>query len=352
MGFDATTATQGVTEATGAMLLLHASNQALIEASIAPSDSPWYAVLNGELGQVEELVVAWRRNGYLYFQQEILAEIISCGQAFLDAQAGIDADFDRLQGGLDPALQGKIAAALTALEAPVAGLTEASAGYGAKLNAYDAALGKPLKAMLDSAAKIQAEAQDIAAEIAAINAKVADLKKQVIADRKAIAKAKAAEKRGVAETIFGIVLAPFTGGVSLILAGIGVGTIADAEKQVKSLESTIATAQSNIAADQTKLTQDQRQIATLGGLTMSVEIAISDVETTTKALDALQVSWDVLAGALKGAASDVEKAATLQDALSAGVMFDAACIAWKEVIAFCESLAGNAAPVPQRVQIG
>ena len=98
-----------LTESVGAMVLLHASNQALIEVAISPSSSPWYQVLSQELGEVENLVVAWRRNGFLYFEQDILQQVIACGDGFLEAKAGVDLLFQQLQSDFSDQLKQQIA---------------------------------------------------------------------------------------------------------------------------------------------------------------------------------------------------------------------------------------------------
>jgi predicted nucleic acid-binding Zn-ribbon protein len=352
MSFDAKLTEQQITQSMGAMLLLHASNQALIEVSITPSASPWYKVLNGELATVENLVVDWRQNGFLYFQQEILEQIVACGQAFAGQQATIDGLFKKLEGDFSAGIKQQIVDALTTLEAPINGMVAQIAAYSGKLAQYEKDLSAPLHQMEVTSAQIQAQAANIQAEINTINAKIANLKKQVIIDRRAIAKAKAARSRGIAETIFGILLAPFTGGVSLILAGIGVGTIAEAEEKVKSLESTISGYQSSIASDQTKLNSDEKQISTLHGLTMSVEIAISDVKDIDAALDSLRTTWGVLLGSLQNAVKDVQRSDNAQAAIVAQVWYDAACNTWKDVISFAQELTANNAPTPTHVTIG
>ena len=352
MSFDADQTIQQVTESIGAMLLLHSSCQALIEVAIAPSNSPWYPVLDQELGTAEDLVVGWRQNGYLYFQQAILIEIGTCGQAFLGARSNIDSLFKELSANFTPALQNQIVSAISALEAPVNGMINELTAYGQKLAVFEQALEIPNAQMNTSIAEIQAQEAEIQEQITAINAQIAALQQQVATDRVAISKARAARDRGIVETIFGILLAPFTGGVSLILAGIGVGTIAEAEEQVSALETSISGFQSTIVGDQTTLTTDQQQVATLQGLTMSMALALGDVKSIDSALDALRTSWGVLLSETLSAASDVQNAKTATDAIVGQVWFDAACNSWQSIVNFVQQMAGNQAPVPTQVTIG
>lgn len=352
MPFSADQTNQQITESMGAMLLLHASNQALIEATITPSSSPWYPVLDQELGTAENLVVGWRRNGFLYFQQDILQQIIGCGQAFAAAQPAIDALFGQLEKNFSAALKQQIVDQLNALDTPIAAMTAQLGIYLDKLRAFQAAMEGPDAQMNQSVAAIQAQEAQIAAQINAINTQMALLKQQVITDRQAIAKAKAARDRGIVETIFGVLLAPVTGGASLILAGIGVGTIAEAEEQVGSLEKTIAGYQSTIIGDQQTLSSDQRQVATLQGLTMSMSLVLSDIGDIESALGALRTTWGVLEGGIQNAAQDVARATSASEATIGQVWFDSACGSWQEITAFAEQLAANNAPAPTTITIG
>ena len=327
MSFNADQTNQQVSNSMGAFVLLHASNQALIEADAAQNTSSWYPIIMQKLGNAEDLFVDWRQSGFLYFQQEVLEAVITAGQAFVDAQPAIDAQFDQLSKTFDPALKAKIVAALKALETPLTNMEK-------------------------TAAEVQAQAAKIQSEINSINAKIANLQAQIKTDRDAIAKAKAKRKSGIIETIFGVVFAPFTGGASLILAGIGVASIVEGEDKIHEMQKTISQYQGEIASDTSTLNQDERQIATLHGLTLSLNIAVTDMQATQAVLDSLRTTFTVLVGSIDDAADKVDQATTAKDALLEKVFFDASVTAWKEVVSFCQTLAANNAPTPTRVQIG
>jgi predicted nucleic acid-binding Zn-ribbon protein len=352
MPFDAAATEQQITNSMGAMLLLHASNQALIEVAITPSASPWYNTLDQELGAVENLIIQWRQNGFLYFQQEILQQVVSCGQAFVNQQVSIDALFQRLENAFNAPLKQQIVTAMMALESPINAMVSQLTTYVGKLQAYEKAMETPHHNMLVTVAQIQAEASNIQAQITSINAQIASLKQQVITDRQAIAKAERSRTSGIIETIFGVLLAPLTGGASLILAGIGVATLAEAQEKVNQLQSEISGYQGTIASDQQSLSSDEKQIATLQGLTMSVELALSDILDLDNALDSLQTTWGVLLGELQNAVQDVQNASTSQAAIVSQVWFDAACGTWQNVINFAQLLANNNAPNSNHVTIG
>ncbi|WP_110970057.1 alpha-pore-forming cytotoxin subunit MakE [Pseudomonas huaxiensis] len=352
MAFDATQTNQQISNSIGTMLLLNSSCQALIEASIAPSSSPWYPVLDQELGQAENLVVGWRQNGYLYFQQQILAQINACAQAFLTAQPKLDSLFEQLQNQFDSTLQASIIASLNALEEPVQAMIDATNAYTGKLATFNTQLAVPYASMNTSVAQIQAQEADIQEQITTINAQIAQLQQQVQTDRQAIASAQAQKTSGLIETIFGVLLTPLTGGLSLVLAGIGVATIAQAQAQVSSLETTISQYQGTIASDQQNLSSDQQQVATLSGLSMSLSLVLSDVADMSTALGALNTSWGVLSGELGSAATDVAQAENAQQAIVAQVWFDAACTTWQAIADFVETMQANNAPQPVLVPIG
>lgn len=352
MSFNADQTNQQVSNSMGAFVLLHASNQALIEADVAQNTSSWYPIIMQELGNAEDLVVDWRQSGFLYFQQEVLEAVITAGQAFVDAQPAIDAQFDQLSKTFDPALKAKIVASLKALETPLTTMDSSIGQFLNRLKQLESDMQTPLTNMEKTAADVQAQAAKIQSEINSINAKIANLQQQIKTDREAIAKAKAKRKSGIIETIFGVVFAPFTGGVSLILAGIGVASIVEGEDKIHEMQNTISKYQGEIASDTSTLNQDERQIATLHGLTLSLNIAVTDMQATQSALDSLRTTFTVLVGSIDDAAKKVDQATTAKDALLEKVFFDASVTAWKEVVSFCQTLAANNAPTPTRVQIG
>ena len=241
---------------------------------------------------------------------------------------------------------------MLALQEPVATLQDSIKKYQSKLATFQSALSKPHHQMVVTANKIQSESKSIQAEITTINNEIASMKLQLIKDRKAIAKAKAAEHRGILETIFGVLLAPFTGGVSLILAGIGVGSIVGAEEKIHQLQTNISSSQKKIVIDQSHLSDDEKQIATLHGLTMSVDLALSDISDTLAALDSLSTSWSVLNGEIATEAANVTNSVDSKSALMSKVWFDASCAGWANIIQFAQDYSAANAPNPKRVTIG
>lgn len=334
-----------------AMAMLNASCQAVIQAEIAPFDSPWYATLDRELGGAEELVVSWRRSGTLYFQTDILTAIGACGGAFTARHDEIARQFAELEQSFSVALRDAVVANLAALQAPVQNLSDQTRAYCGKLQSFEDAMLDSHQTMQTTIGQVQAQEQQIAAEIAAINAHIAALKQQIEVDRQAIAAARSAETRGIVETIFGVVLAPFTGGASLILAGIGAASIADAEGKVAGMQSQISTYQQDIVADQGTLTDDQKTVACLNGLTLSTGYVLDDINAITQALDALRTTWTVFGGELATIVTRLGQAMDTREAIVANAWFESACSEWALIDAHVTAIS-NPSVTTHRRQIG
>lgn len=315
-----------------AIALLNASCQAVVEAEIQQVSSGWYETLDQQLGAAEELVLQWRRSGFLYFQGDILGAIAAAGRGFLGARASIDAQFAALEANFSPAGQTELTSELKALAPPVQAIADEIGAYLARLRTFEGSMSGVQQQMTATVAQVQAQEAEIQSEIASIKQQIASLTAQVQTDRDAIAKARSARTSGIVETIFGILLAPVTGGASLILAGIGVASIAEAEGKIDSMESEISSYQQSIAADQTNLTSDQKVVATLDALTMSTGIVLSDITEIGTALDALRTQWTAFGGELDGVVDKVARATAAADLVVSQAWYDSACTEW-EVIA-------------------
>jgi cell division protein FtsB len=351
MTFDAATANAQLDTSLSAVALLNASCQAVVEAEIQPVQSDWYGTLDQQLGTAETLVLGWRRGGALYFGSGILASVTAYGSTFTAARPQVDAAFAALENDFSVDGLAALVAMLKALEPPLASMESAVQTYLAQLATFEDAMLAVQEQMSATVAQVQAQEAEIQAQITAINATIAALDAQVQTDRAAIAKARSAETTGIVETIFGVLLAPITGGASLILAGIGVASIAGAQELVDQLESAISGYQTTIANDQANLTQDQQTVATLNGLTSSTQLVLDDIGSIGTALDALRTTWTLFGGELTQTVSDLGNAQTAAVLVVAQAWFDAACDSWAAVVAHANALAGL--PVSTaRVQIG
>ncbi|WP_338689169.1 MULTISPECIES: alpha-pore-forming cytotoxin subunit MakE [unclassified Bradyrhizobium] len=335
----------------GAIVLLNSSCQAVIEAEIAEVASPWYDQLDQELGAAENLVVGWRRSGVLYFQTDILDTIAAAGQAFVAAAPQIDALFAALEQRFSAGGKAELITAMQALEPPIQAMIGQIADYLGKLQTFEQAMLQADQAMRNTVGQVQAQEQQIQGEIDAINNQIKLLNVQIQTDREAIARAKAARTRGIIETIFGVVFAPLTGGASLILAGIGVASIAEAEGQINAMQSEISGYQQKIASDQSALTDDQRIVATLGALTMSTGLVLSDMAMIENALDSLRTGWTALDGELGGVIAKLQAATSAADLIVSQAWYTAACTEWNLIDSHVADLTGRQIDT-SRVRIG
>lgn len=351
MTFDGTATNAQIDDSLSAVALLHSSCQAVIEAEVQPVSSPWFDTFDQELGQAENLVLAWRRGGMLYFQSDVLSTITAGGQAFLDSQDKIDALFAALQQRIDPAVRQELAAALADLDRPIQGLTSYLDTYLGRLRDLEEQVGRVESTMRTTIQQVQAQEQQIQDEISTINAAIVGLNHQIAVDRAAVAKARSERTAGIVETIFGVLFAPITGGASLILAGIGVASIAEAEGQIDALQSTISTYQSQIAGDQSNLSHDQAIVATLNSLTLSTGLVLSDVDGIQGALDPLRTCWTELGDELSATTAKLQAATTASDLTVCHAWYTAACLEWQLVDAHVRDIS-NPPVRTLRVPIG
>lgn len=311
--------------------LLGSSCQAVIEAEIERVQSDWWEQLDQELGAAEKLVVNWRQSGVLYFDSEVVDAVGRASSAFLDARAPIEALFEALAKHFDPGEKEQLVARFRALQQPVAAIAAKIGDYLSRLEAFEKAMGGVQQRMETTVAEVQAKEAELESTIQSINAQIKQLNEQVQTDREAIAKVRSERTTGIIETIFGILFAPVTGGASLILAGIGVASIAEAEGAIGKLEGLISGFQQTIAGDQTTLSDDQRIVATLNSLTMSTKLVLTDLESIARALDTLRDTWITFEGELEGTIAKLESAQDSASLTVSHVWYTAACKEWQDV---------------------
>ena len=336
---DTNTTTQDhLSQSIGAVLLLNSSCQAIVESYITPSESPWYDPVSTELHRAQVLVRQWRLSGYLYFNQSILTDCGNCANAIINARALIESLFADLAQQYNDAQKQQLIAALQQLLPVVAGLNSSVSSYQAKLSDWNLSIAAVHDQLNTTIGQIQQQAADIQADIQAANQMIASMQQTIEQDRQALAKAKAAESKGIIETIFGVLFAPITGGASLILAGIGVASIVEGEAEIKALQSNIETAQQQIVTDQAHLSDDQKQIASLQSIGSSANLVLSDVQFIGASLDALRTDWQLLHDNLEGVISKITQAENADMLVLSKVWFEAACHEWSAILQFVQSL--------------
>lgn len=338
-------------ESLSAVVLLSSSCQAVIEAEIERVESSWWEALDKELGEAETLVVAWRQNGVLYFDSEVLDSVSRAASAFLGSQSAIAGLFAALAEHFDPATKQELVERFHGLQAPVSAISSLVGSYLEKLARFEQAMGVVQQRMEKTVAEVQANETEIEEQIQAINSQIASLEERIKTDREAIAKVRSEETAGIVETIFGVLLAPFSGGASLILAGIGVASIAEAQKAVDGMESEISGYQQTISGDQASLGNDQKIVATLGSLTMSTNLVLGDVTGIEDALDALRVTWTLFGGELEGVVQKLEEASDAAGLAASQAWYEAACKEWEIIARHVDAISGLPVTTNRR-QIG
>lgn len=292
-----------VTETVSASMMFNASGQGIIETKLAQVGAPWSEQINQHLGKMATRVLDWRENsGYLRAWADLPADIIRFAEAMQQAKAkaALLPDEDTAEN------RRALAAIIGSVQERATILSEWSTGYQSALQSVLKGFSNEAQALQTLVEQIQARENQIAAEIVALNQQMKNLRKQIDADRRAIAKAHAAERRATKEMIIGVVLAPLTGGASLILAGIGAVSFKQAEEEVSSLRSLLSRAARKISSDASALSEDKRQAAVLHGVVLSAHSLLDAVRGVQVGVEQLVITWSMFETELTGAKTDLE----------------------------------------------
>lgn len=336
---NASSVDQQLSTTTNMMDNLSAACQGIVSTTLAPSSSHWYPTLDTQLQALQTLAQEWLSQYASQMRSSVLTCVVHCGQAFQGARDQIDQLFAQAQQ--DPAgAKAGLQTQFTALQAPVQMVSTTVSTYEAALKNWGQRLQQAHDQMKQTVKQVQDEQASLKAQIDGLNQQIATLQAEVIKDRKAIAEAKAERDKGIVETVFGVLFAPFTGGLSLILAGIGVSSIVEAESKVKAMQATIEQYQMRIIAAQQNLTQDQTQVATLQALLFPAGIALSDAESGAQFLDSVRTSWEAFFQELSGVIDKISKATTAQAIIVEQAWFNAAVGEWDLIVTGTQGIIG------------
>ena len=329
---------------------LTASCQGILDTYLAPSSSPWYATLNSELQQAQTLAREWQTQYAEKTEAAIRSAVAECGQAFQSARANVTRLFDQAATDLAAAKSG-LQSELNKLKAPAQAISGTVSDYKGKQRDWGVRLQAAHDRMKVTVGEIQAQASDLQVQIAGINADISRLQSEIGNARRAISEAESKKTCGTVMAVIGFVLAPFTGGLSLIIAGIGVSSIQEAEGRVRELEDTIGKYQASIISRQQNLSQDEAQVVTLNGLTLAAGVAISDIEVAGRALDLVRVGWEAFFLELGGVIAKIEKAQNAAAIVLEKAWFNAALNEWALILPAPRRLRA-AKPAIRRVLLG
>jgi hypothetical protein len=319
---------------------LSVSCQGILDTRLQPVASPWYANLNQELQQAQALAAEWRDRFAIELQTDVLTCVVHCGQAFATRRAIITNLFNSTAADF-ASVKAQLVDELTSLQSSTRMIVSTTANYESQLRDWGQRLRGVQTSMSQTVGQIQAQAGDLQAQITATNIAIAAMTAEVIRDRQAIAEAQSQNTSGIVETVFGVLFAPFTGGLSLILAGIGVASIVEAQSKVNALESTIKSYQDRIVASQQALNRDQAQLVTLNGLLVSANIALSDVDVSSRMLDQVRTSWDAFFLEMSGVVSKISNAQNASVWVVEKAWFTAACNEWDTIVTGAQGIIGT-----------
>ncbi|WP_448563978.1 alpha-pore-forming cytotoxin subunit MakE [Thalassotalea ganghwensis] len=343
--------TTEIPQSIGAMVLLNSSCQGVVETYIDKgSAGQWYEQIEQNLDAVQKLVRQWRLSGNLYFSTDIVSAIVNIATSFKTTQSQVNTLFSELEAAFSQDKLNQLIQLLQTIQVPIQGLSTSISRYDDNLNTWAVKIEDAHEDLQNTIAKIQQQETQIEAEISATNQQIALIKQQIAEFKKAIAKAKSKRKRGIFETIFGVALAPFTLGGSLILAGFGVSSIVEAESEVSALQGDIQTAVDKIHQDQKLLSQDQQQIASLNALLLSVGLVNENCSDISRSLEALQTTVGSLYNETANVVDSLQKATTSEQVIIQKVWYMSACNEWQDIEEVASSLT-NAQPSITRKQI-
>ena len=331
MPFNATEINENLSSSDRATATLASSCQGIISTYIAPSNSAWYSTLYFELEQAQTLAQQWRSQYSTKLKEDILTHVVLCGQAFAVKQPKINQLFEQASDDLINT-KFELERELTTLKSSIQMIYTAVATYEQNLRNWSQKLEQIHRQMADTISRIQEEEAPLKSQIDSVNDSIIYLQTQIIADREAIAKVRIEESNATVENVFGILFASFTGGLSLILAGIGVSSIVEAEGKVSAIERTINDYQSRISSAQERLTQDEAQLVALNGLTFSAGIALNDIDVAQQMLDIFRISWESFDQELDGAITKIINAQTSDVFILEKAWFHAACNEWNLIV--------------------
>lgn len=342
-----------ITESISAMLLFNSSCQAIVETYVAPppSTTDWYNKISTELDNVQKMIREWRLSGNLYCNTDIISQIITCA-SFMDSVNGnIEQLFNELKNQYSDTLKNNLVDFLQKISDQINTVYQTVNSYYIDLTNWKNKVEQSKQDINDTINAIQAEEKEIQSEIISINKNIEDLQKQIQNEREAIAKAKDQEKAGIFETVFGIIFAPFTGGTSLILAGFGVASIAEAEAQVSALEDSLKHYQDLIAQDQKNLDDDKKQISSLKLILASVATLIDDCSYIDSSVITLQITLATLRKEISDVVTKISNATNSEMIIGQKFWYEDTYNQWQSIQKLANTLQ-TTTPVTQKINIG
>ena len=100
---------------------------------------------------------------------------------------------------------------------------------------------------------------------------------------------------------------------------------------------------SHVRKSHIHLTQEQQELIALKGLTLSANVALTDVNVAEQSLDTVRTQWEQFHQELGGVVSKIEKATNADMIIVQKAWFNGACKEWALVIKDAQDTASLAA---------
>jgi DNA repair exonuclease SbcCD ATPase subunit len=307
---------------------LTASCQAIMETSLAPSANAWYPQIQQNLLDLQSVAVYWQQHLAKQASDDIQGSLQTCAQAFQRARPSIDQLFVTSETQSHSSYA-ELHQEFLRLEQAVKLLRSVIETYEDNVRSWGQDLRRAHDVLEQTIQTIQNQATELQDEISVLNSHITNFGSEIIRYRDAINRAQAERTQGIVQTIFGILLAPITFGTSLILAGVGVSSIVEAESNVQGLEQLIREHQQRIIQSQQTINQDQIQLVSLRALLVSATIATSDTEAVLKILDTFRVAWEAFSQELASVIQKIAKAEASEQLLVEKLWWNAVIKQWE-----------------------
>ena len=320
-------------ESVSAILLFNSSMQSVVETYLDPNTirQEWYDNIHSELSKAQRLVVDWRLSGNLYFDTQLVEKISSVSQDISVLKTQIDYLFEQLSKKYDDKQKDQLVDIFNSIIPGVSTIHNFAGAYLNDMKGWGMKVQVIHSNMNEIIAQIQSEESKLETAIKVINDEIDRMNEQIAKDRQAIADARKAEKKGIIETIFGVIFAPITGGLSLILAGIGVASIVEAEQQLSDLQNTVKNSLQKIYDEQKELADDEKLVSALKLIVSSVFFIVKDYNSVAAAIEKLQITVNTLKDEMDSVLDKIAKATNSDELIIQKVWFNASCIEWKSI---------------------
>lgn len=191
------------------------------------------------------------------------------------------------------------------------------------------------------AVNIQKAQTSLQADIGKMNSAIDALHAEISKENTIIAASAGAIGVGVFALVAGIAFAPVTGGVSLIVSGIGAAGIIGGAITWGIFQHKINQQFDQIAKDQQRMQADKRQLVALNSLSLASNQAVGNLDLASSNLSRLRTQWATLQGELQGVVHKLESSEEAASTIVQGVFTQSAISEWDSAVETANALANR-----------